>query len=431
MGQEYADIAASDTSERCQLERDSRASLFDTQLLRAQGGARGASPRDYFVIVLSADSEIVEVLQAPLFDDGLADKLQIGLRVADLAQSAPKASLADQISKTLKGRQVQSAIAGTGDAQYEFLFIPHGRATVIAVGWDTTLRAAEMDRMERLAYQDDLTKLPNRQFLIEELERCTDLLKIKQGRAAMMCLDVRASDTDGGAPADVGDSVISELAARLTHELRGANDPAVVDLDRYSVAARLDHSHFGILLPSIDRGADAEGVAARIVDALREPVRIGRGEIKVSVYAGIALFPQDGTDARTLIANAWAAMDDARVAQDEPVKLHSGTVRLRALQRQDLESELRIALEKDEFDVAFLPVVDAHSRTVTSIEALFRWPQSSSRPRSIRQVIALAENTGLIMPIGEWVLRRGCEALCAWESAGLGKFRLSVNVSAQ
>ena len=435
MSSHYAENAAGHNPDSSEPEEspggNTCASLFDTQLLRTQGRERDVPVRDYFVFVASADGEAVEVLQAPLTDDELAQRLVVGRSIDEVWDSNSAAGLSASISKAIKGRQVQTSKVETSQEHYEFLVVPHGRSTVIAVGWDVSLRAAEMDRMERLAYQDDLTKLPNRQFLLEELERCTDLLKIKQGRAAMLCIDVRGSDTEPGVMADVSDGVISELAARLTHELRGANDPEVTDLDRYSVAARLDHNHFGVLLPSIERGADAEGVAARVVEALREPIRIGRGEIKASVFAGISLFPQDGTDARTLVANAWAAMEDARTGMDEPFKLHSGTVRLRALQRQDLESELRLALEKDEFDVAYLPVVDAESRQVKSIEALFRWPQSSSRPRSIRQIISLAENTGLIMPIGEWVLRKGCEALRSWERSGFDGLRLSVNVSAQ
>jgi EAL domain-containing protein (putative c-di-GMP-specific phosphodiesterase class I) len=186
-----------------------------------------------------------------------------------------------------------------------------------------------------------------------------------------------------------------------------------------------------VLLPSITGGADAESVAMRLIESLQGPVKVGDREVRVTVRAGIAMFPQDGTAAEPLLESALSAMEDARNGHSSPYKFHSGTVKLRALQRKDLELELKGALDREGFSLDYLPIVDARTERIACVEALLRWPQALFGAQSIHKVVALAEYTGLIAPIGDWVMRRSIEQLRQWHEAGHADLRLSINLSGQ
>ena len=409
--------------------------LFGNELSRESNVEEFRSLGGQAVLVVAGDGSIVEVFQAPEIADGAAPSALIGSDVDELWPGDVPNRLRTSVKRAIRSRQVQSAELATSrdDAHYDFVVVPHGRDRAMVVARDVSARKSAFSRMQRLAYLDDVTKLPNRQFLHEELGRCTDLLRLQEGRAAVLCIDIATGEHNSSHTLNSKqqDAVFIELASRLTHELRGVNRPDVDDYERYSVAARIEYRQFGIILPVIESGADAEGVAQRLIDTLQQPVKLPHNEIKVTPRAGIALFPQDGKDADTLFSNAVAAMEDARANQAGPYKFHSGTVRLRALQRQDLELELRAALEKDEFAIEFLPIVDAGTRQVLAVEALLRWPQNVFGGKSIQKVISIAENTGLILPIGDWVLRKSCEALRNWHASGWPDLRISVNLSVQ
>ncbi len=388
----------------------------------------------YSVLIVAGDGVITDILQPPELTDVDAPSPLIGSVVDTLWQGEPADRLAAQIKRALRSRQVVSTEFPTLDGKryHDFVFIPQGRNRVLLVERDISERMTAFSRMEQLAFLDDRTKLPNRLFLLEELARCIDDLKLKEGRAAVISLDVCGSDGQSSASnTKQHDAIFLEFASRLVHELRGANATDVEDYDRYTVAARIEYSQFAVILPAIVCGEDAERVAQRLIDVLQEPVKLANRNIRMTVRAGIALFPQDGEDAPTLFANAVAAMDDARNNAATQYKLHSGTIRLRALQRQDLEIELRGALNNEEFDVEFLPIVAADSRQIRSVEALLRWPKNVFGPQSIQKVIAIAENTGLILPIGDWVLEKCCEAFCHWRDHGWGNPRVSLNLSVQ
>jgi EAL domain-containing protein (putative c-di-GMP-specific phosphodiesterase class I) len=143
------------------------------------------------------------------------------------------------------------------------------------------------------------------------------------------------------------------------------------------------------------------------------------------------MFPQDGTDAETLLENALSALDDARNSPSDSYKFHSGTVNLRALQRKDLELELQAALDREEFSLHYLPIVDTRTQQVTSVEALLRWPQAAFGTKPIQKIVALAECMGLILPIGDWVMRQSIAQLRSWHAGGHPNLRLSLNVSMQ
>lgn len=384
------------------------------------------------VLLLSDEAAIISVLEG--HGDRQGDRTELSGDDIDALYPDPLCNrIREQIRRTLRTRQVQSdsfedVAAGV---HYDLVFVAQGRDRVMVVIRDVSEEKLAISRMQQLAYADEATGLPNREFLLERLDRIVESLRLKEGRAAVICFVIDPDSAHGSA---VGlqrqEFILKELADRLVHGLRGANSPDTMNEERYSIAARVDFRKFGIVLPIIDNGSDAAAVAERVAADLQRPVKVGDKEIRIMVRGGIALFPQDGTDAKTLFENAHAAMEDARNT-GETHKFHSGTVKMRALQRQDLELEMRSALDREEFVLNYLPVVSAGTRRVASIEALLRWPQAIFGSNSIDKVVSLAERTGLIVPIGEWVMRRGCRQLKQWQEAGHPDLRLAINLSAQ
>ena len=320
----------------------------------------------------------------------------------------------------------------TTQAMFEFTFVPQGPDRVLVIVRDVSERSRKLSAMRELAYTDEVTGLPNREFLLTELEKIADMQRLKEGRAAMICINVSQFDDHGHAlNASQQDLVLKELAARLPAKLRRVNEPTVPDYDRYSIVARTDFRQFGIVLPSIESGEDAEAVIERVLANLQKPVVIGARSVTILAHGGVALFPQDGVDPPTLYRNSVAAMEDARNSQTETFKLHSGTVRMRALQRQDLELELRSALDREEYALNYLPIVDSGSRQPASIEALLRWPDKVVGSQSTREIVSIAARTGLIVPIGHWVMEQACQQLRRWRVQGHEELRLAVNLSTQ
>lgn len=385
------------------------------------------------VLVVSQNGSVCSVLESPdcFLDEGT---VTASIHVDDIWPKVLAKTIRSNVRRTIRSRRFHSDEAeNTADGRnYEFIYVPQGRDRVLLVVRDISESKNVLSRITQLAYTDEVTKLPNREYLLSELKGITDNQRLKEGRAAVLCFHVEQFD-------DVGhtligghkDDLVKELASRLTMQLRGMNDATQVDFDRYSVVARTDFRQFSIVLPNIEGGEDAESVMMRLLGALRQPVSIGSRSIVAKVHGGVALFPQDGTEPDALYKNAIAAMEDARNSPASSFRFHSGTVRLRNLQRQDIGTDLRKALDRGDFILKYLPVVDAQTGAVESVEALLRWPETILGSRSTQKIITIAEHTGLINDIGEWVLRCACAGLQRWHEAGHDDIRVAVNLSGQ
>ena len=378
-------------------------------------------------LIVTADGAIEKLLQS---DEDCLDASSID----DLWPDTVTARIRHNLRRTLRSRQYfAEEFAGEEHAPTsEFVYVAQGRNKVLLIVRDASLQAGALSRMQQLAYVDNATDLPNREFLLEELGEVIDQQRLQEHRAAVIFIHVDEIEEQRSA-FGLGQlqSILRELGLRLKDELRGPNAADETDPERRSIIARVDYRQFAVVLPSIHGGEDAEAVTARLTARLQEPVYVNGNAVKVRACAGIALLPQDGKDVETLCEHASAAMEDARTDRGKSVVFHSGTVRLRSLQRQDLEFELRTALDREEFALNFLPVVDTASGQVTTVEALLRWPESVVGSQSTRKVILLAERTGLILPIGDWVLSSCCQQLRAWHDAGFDDLRLSINLSLQ
>ncbi|MDJ0938741.1 MAG: bifunctional diguanylate cyclase/phosphodiesterase [Woeseiaceae bacterium] len=386
------------------------------------------------VLVVARDGSIKATLQSGDNNTGKDPAIEKAERIDAIWGGGIGVRISRNIRRVLRDRCYCSdeIREGEGGTNAEFIFVAQGRDSALVVVRDLANRDGELTRMHKLAYIDETTGLPNRELFLIELKNIIEFQQLREGRIAVMTIHIDKIDESRGAfgPAQQ-DAVFAELAQRLRKDLRGANSDDKSDYDRRSVIARTDFRDFAIILPSIESGADAEAVAERVIASIARPVRVGNRDLKLKAYAGIALYPQDGAEAEALFENAVAAMEDASCSHDIDVKFHTGTVKLRTLQRQDLELELKTALDTEEFDVNYQPVVDAKTGRIRSVEALLRWPESILGTQSTRKIVSIAERTSLIVAIGTWVLRRSCEQLKTWKDKGYESLRLSFNISPQ
>jgi diguanylate cyclase len=287
-------------------------------------------------------------------------------------------------------------------------------------------------RIVKLAYFDALTGLPNREQLRNRLNSALASAKQHQRMLAVLYLDLdnfkRVNDTLGHA---VGDELLCLVAARLRSSLRA--DDAVDDLpnSRSSHIARLGGDEFIVILPNIRSADDAAAVAARLVAELQEPMRLALHTLVVTPSVGVAMFPADGVEADTLLRNADLAMYFAKRKGPGMFAFFDASMNDAALHRFTLEAKLRGALERGEFTLHYQPQFDVRTGGISGMEALLRWTNEELGVIPPAEFIPVAEETGLILGIGEWVLRTACRQAKTWLDEGLPVARMAVNVSGQ
>ena len=287
-------------------------------------------------------------------------------------------------------------------------------------------------RIVKLAYFDALTGLPNREQLRNRLNSTLSSAKQHQRMLAVLYLDLdnfkRVNDTLGHA---VGDELLCLVAARLRSSLRA--DDTVDDLptSRSSHIARLGGDEFIVILPNIRTADDAAAVAARLIAELQEPMRLALHTLVVTPSVGVAMYPADGVEADTLLRNADLAMYFAKRKGPGMFAFFDASMNDAALHRFTLEAKLRGALERGEFTLHYQPQFDVRSGGISGMEALLRWTNEELGVIPPAEFIPVAEETGLILSIGEWVLRTACKQAKDWIDEGLPVVRMAVNVSGQ
>ncbi|MCB1742958.1 MAG: EAL domain-containing protein [Gammaproteobacteria bacterium] len=310
---------------------------------------------------------------------------------------------------------------------------------------DVSERQRAMQRVHRLAYFDEVTSLPNRTAFREELERVIVEARANAALVAVLYIDLddfkRVNDSLGHS---TGDVLLAQVAARLCGSLRG--DDVVARLQtgdlqtgetldrepgREGLAARLGGDEFAVMLEGIGCADDALQVAHRILRAFDAPFRIDGEELFTTPTIGVSVYPVDGDDAETMLKHADAAMYQAKRAGKRMVLRFNESLSARAHRRQLLDGRLRRAQEHDELSLHYQPQIDISNGKLVGLEALLRWNAGELGQISPAEFIPLAEDNGLIVPIGAWVIRTACEHLAEWRAQGLGVPRVSVNVSAR
>lgn len=311
---------------------------------------------------------------------------------------------------------------------------PNGAIThFIWLREDITARKQTEERIRFLAYYDNLTCLPNRVMLQERLREAVETARLRSGLLAVMFLDLdqfkRINDSLGHR---AGDLVLQEVARRLPDCLRHHDYVCMArpgtPLPR-DLLARLGGDEFVILLTEVNQPDDVIRVAQRILTVIAKPFAVEGSEVFIGCSIGIALFPYDGADMEVLLKNADTALYHAKDRGRNTYQLYSDWMNVAAVQRLALETQLRKALENRELSLHYQPQVALESGRITGVEALLRWSSPELGAISPLDFIPIAEETGLIIPIGEWVLRTACTQARAWQQEGLPELRMAVNLS--
>ncbi len=288
------------------------------------------------------------------------------------------------------------------------------------------------NKILRLAYYDNLTELPNRAFFMTRIEQAIDTAKNQERSLAVLFLDLdnfkRINDTLGH---NVGDELLRTVAKRIQHSLRSSDAVArpLPEDDANKHLARLGGDEFTVLLADLQQPEDALIVADRIREELSRPMQLDDHKLIITPSIGISLFPRDGEDVVTLLKSADMAMYFAKRKGRNNVQFYEGTMNEKALLRMNLENELRHAIERNEMSLHYQPQVDLKTGRVTGLEALLRWHNFTLGNVPPLDFIHIAEECGLIIPIGEWVLRTACRQAQIWSDADVGFTRIAVNVS--
>jgi diguanylate cyclase (GGDEF)-like protein len=295
------------------------------------------------------------------------------------------------------------------------------------------LRESEA-KVRYLAYYDPLTALPNRQRLLQILEQQVAWATPRRRGLAVLMLDVdnfsRINDTQGQA---VGDSLLKEIAHRLQLCLRdtqrGGDGDSDAKSDINDWVARTGGDEFALALPGISTVDTAQVVARRVQLALARPFVFAQQEIPLSATMGVSLYPTDAATAEALIRNADAAMHHGKKSGKGDLEFFKKSISTRAARHLSMEADLRKALDRDEFKLVYQPRLAVSDMRVEAVEALLRWWHPQRGFVSPDEFIPLAEQSGLIVEIGDWVLREACAQARRWRDAGGPGWQVAVNVS--
>jgi diguanylate cyclase (GGDEF)-like protein/PAS domain S-box-containing protein len=282
-------------------------------------------------------------------------------------------------------------------------------------------RKALEERFAYLAQFDSLTALPNRSLLLDRFTQTLTLAARNQWLVGILFIDLDrfkiVNDTRGHG---VGDALLTHVAARLQECVRPGD-----------TVGRLGGDEFAIVLCSLAKAADAGLVADKVVKALSRPFRLSGQDVYVSASVGIGIYPTDGTHADQLLRNADTAMYRAKERGRNTFQFYLPEMNQRSAERLALETQLRGALERHEFLLHYQPKANIVTGAISGFEALLRWQHPQRGLVQPEQFISILEDTGMIVPVGEWVLRTVCNQLNSWKSAGIEARPVAVNLSAR
>ncbi len=306
-----------------------------------------------------------------------------------------------------------------------------GNQGIVCIAKDITERKRAQQKIRELAYYDGLTGFPNRWFFQKRLRASLEWAKRNGHHLGLLYIDLdRLKSVNDTLGHSTGDRLLCEVSERLIENVklsdylgRPGSD------DSQAPISRLGGDEFAILLTRIATPEDASRVAERVRDALAKPFKVGHQELFVTASIGIAVYPSGGENAEELLRNADTAMYHAKERGGNNWRYFEKSMNLAASRKLFLESRLRNALERHELALHYQPLREAASGRVIGAEALLRWTNPDTGPLTPAEFIPVAEETGLIIPIGAWALRTACAQSRAWQEAGYRPIRLSVNLS--
>ena len=288
----------------------------------------------------------------------------------------------------------------------------------VAIILDISERKHTEEQINYLAYHDSLTGLPNRQLLLERLAQAVAEADRHERLVAVLFLDLdRFKNINDSLGHDAGDVLLRDIAQRLMDSVRAGD-----------TVARLGGDEFAVVLANIAHVDDVARVVQKIMDQCRAPFHIAEQDLFVTSSVGITLYPFDGMAPETLLKNADTALYHAKESGRNTFQFFTAELNRRVEHQMELEMAMRQALERNEFSLHYQPQVDLATGSVTGVEALIRWRRGTDMISPL-DFIPLAEETGLIVPIGEWVMRTACIQAREWQDQGLPAIKMSVNLS--
>jgi diguanylate cyclase (GGDEF)-like protein/PAS domain S-box-containing protein len=295
-----------------------------------------------------------------------------------------------------------------------------GRIThYISTGKDVTERIQSQQKMVHMAQHDALTELPNRTLLLDRINQAVARARWHKRIVSVIFIDLdrfkTINDTLGH---EIGDLLLQQLAARFNACVREGD-----------TVARFGGDEFVILLDDVANEGDIRSLVKKVLDAIVPTFEVNGHQLYISASIGISLYPSDGEDATTLLKHADVAMYRAKELGKNTYQFYSADMSARAFQRLTLESSLRNALARGEFCLYYQPVIDIQSGCISSVEALLRWQHPDLGLVLPNDFIGALEDTGLIVPVGEWVLMTACTQLDLWHQQGWPALRMAVNLS--
>lgn len=379
------------------------------------------------LVVTSSDGTIVSVNLATLSLLGYAPEMLIGQPYSTLLVDSHQQELlldkvhAEEIVSGQEtfyrghdGRIIPVALSVSG------LSVDKNKGVIFQAHNLSEQRQAEQE-IRQLAYFDNLTGLPNRTLFMDRLNQCLAQSRRDSGQLALLFLDLDqfkvVNDTLGHA---AGDELLYQVANRLSRGLR-----------QYDILARLGGDEFVLLISPVSDERAAAAVARHILEMMSEPVILESKELFVTTSIGVVLSPADGNEAEVLLKHADVAMYAAKDQGRNTYRFFTEKMNLKALERSEIEADLRRAIRNNEFCLYYQPQVDLHSGKVMGVEALVRWQHPEKGLILPGKFIPLAEETGLIRPLGEWVLKTACTQNVLWQQAGYPRLKMAVNLSAK
>jgi diguanylate cyclase (GGDEF)-like protein len=282
-------------------------------------------------------------------------------------------------------------------------------------------RKREDDRVHHIAFHDDLTALPNRLMLTQRLDQALGRHRRARMTLAVLYMNLdRLKVINDSLGHEAGDILLCLVADRLRGQLREGDS-----------LARVGGDEFVVLIENYDNSIALSACAQRLLEQLSTPYLLGKKDCHITVSMGISTFPADGSDSQTLLKAADVAMYRAKETGRNNYQYYLPSMNVHTLERLELESDLRRALERGEFFLHYQPKVEVSSGLIIGVEALLRWKHPVRGLVPPLDFIPLAEETGLIVPIGEWVLATACTRTKAWQARGLPKLSVAVNLSAR
>ncbi|MDD2897488.1 MAG: EAL domain-containing protein [Desulfuromonadaceae bacterium] len=311
-------------------------------------------------------------------------------------------------------------LPGTGNFYNVQAFSPD-QGLIATLLEDVTESRKSEQQIQKMAYFDTLTGLPNRALFLDRINQALALADRDEAGLAVLFIDLdrfkNINDTLGHS---VGDLLLIEVAQRLGQHLRISD-----------TLARLGGDEFVVVITKLGEQMNVTSIAQKLIDSIQTPFDIKGNELHVSASIGIALYPEDGVTAENLIKHADMAMYSSKESGRNAYSFFSPAMNQKAIMRMEKETGLRHALERGEFFIELQPIICAVTGTVAAAEALVRWQHPVHGRIPPNDFIFLAEETGLILPLGEWVLRTVCSTMKTWSDAGLPLIRFCVNVSSR